>query len=129
TTSSKFYVSLHNNNKDCWVIIDNKVYDVTSYLDDHPGGDDVLLAVTGKDAKEEFEDAGHSADARKLMDEYFIGEVDLSETLADLNPTVKLEPSNLAQEFMNKASQYWFLPVVVAGVAVTVGLLHLRKKS
>lgn len=24
-----------------------QVYDVTSYMDEHPGGDDVLLAVTG----------------------------------------------------------------------------------
>ncbi|PPR93482.1 hypothetical protein GOBAR_AA27206 [Gossypium barbadense] len=40
-------VSEHNTPKDCWLIINDKVYDVTKYLKDHPGGDEVLLSATG----------------------------------------------------------------------------------
>ncbi|KZV22423.1 cytochrome b5 isoform A [Dorcoceras hygrometricum] len=61
--------SQHNTSEDCWVVIDGKVYDVTSYLEEHPGGDDILLEATGKDATEEFEDAGHSKTARELMEQ------------------------------------------------------------
>lgn len=40
-------VSSHNNESSCWVVIHGKVYDVTKYLEDHPGGEDVLLGVGG----------------------------------------------------------------------------------
>ncbi|XP_059312414.1 cytochrome b5-like [Lycium ferocissimum] len=71
-------VSVHNKKDDCWLVISGKVYDVTSFLDDHPGGDDVLLTATGKDATDDFEDVGHSDDARELMKKYYIGDIDSS---------------------------------------------------
>ncbi|XP_027119009.1 cytochrome b5, seed isoform-like [Coffea arabica] len=71
-------VSLHNTSKDCWVIINAKAYDVTNFLDDHPGGGDVLLEAAGKDASEEFESAGHGSAARLMLDEYYVGEIDPS---------------------------------------------------
>ena len=33
---TKAEVASHNSDKSCWVIIANKVYDVTKFLDDHP---------------------------------------------------------------------------------------------
>ncbi|GAB2291114.1 hypothetical protein Dimus_025371 [Dionaea muscipula] len=71
-------VAKHNNRDDCWLIIDGKVYNVTQFLDDHPGGDDILLAATEKDATEEFEDIGHSSDAKEKMKNYYVGDVDTS---------------------------------------------------
>lgn len=50
-----------------------KVYDVTKYLDDHPGGAEVLLDVSGQDADEFFEDIGHSKDARDELSKHLIG--------------------------------------------------------
>lgn len=41
----------------------------------HPGGEEVLLEQAGKDATEEFEDVGHSSDAREVMKKYKIGEL------------------------------------------------------
>nr|GMD79074.1 probable pectinesterase 29 [Ipomoea batatas] len=67
-------VSLHNTPKDCWVIINAKAYNVTNFLNEHPGGEDVLLAAAGKDASEEFEDAGHGSAARLMLDEFYVGE-------------------------------------------------------
>ncbi|KAI8540520.1 hypothetical protein RHMOL_Rhmol09G0269800 [Rhododendron molle] len=71
-------VNNHNKTKDCWLIISGKVYDVTPFMDDHPGGDEVLLSATGKDATNDFEDVGHSDSAREMMEKYYIGEVDQS---------------------------------------------------
>ncbi|XP_007051468.2 PREDICTED: cytochrome b5 [Theobroma cacao] len=60
----------------CWLLISGKVYDVTPFLEEHPGGDEVLLAASGKDATEDFEDVGHSDDAKQMMEKYYIGEID-----------------------------------------------------
>ena len=38
----------------CWVIIDNKVYNVTKWLPRHPGGKNLILNLAGKDCTEEF---------------------------------------------------------------------------
>jgi len=44
----------HNNKASCWVVLDGKVLDVTSFLADHPGGELAILTFAGKDATEEF---------------------------------------------------------------------------
>lgn len=56
-----------------------KVYDVTKYLDDHPGGAEVMLDVAGQDADEFFEDIGHSKDAREELKKYLVGDYKLDE--------------------------------------------------
>ena len=67
-------------NEDVWIVIGNdknggpKVYDVTNYLDDHPGGKEVMTDLAGKNADELFEDIGHSKEARKIMQKYLKGE-------------------------------------------------------
>ncbi|XP_037461705.1 cytochrome b5-like [Triticum dicoccoides] len=70
-------VSLHASTKDCWVVIHGKVYDVTKFLEDHPGGEDVLLhASASGDATEAFEDVGHSTSAISMMSSYLIGSIE-----------------------------------------------------
>lgn len=56
-----------------------KVYDVSTYLDDHPGGAEVLLDVGGQDADEFFEDIGHSKDARDELAKHLVGTLKLDE--------------------------------------------------
>ncbi|KAF7638660.1 Cytochrome b5 heme-binding domain-containing protein [Meloidogyne graminicola] len=68
-------VAERNSSNNCWIIIGNKVYDVTKFLDEHPGGCEVLLEKAGEDRTEAFEDIGHSTDARKMKEDYCIGEV------------------------------------------------------
>ena len=41
-------VAKHNKRGDCWTIWKGKIYDITSYIDKHPGGDKIL-AGSGKD--------------------------------------------------------------------------------
>jgi cytochrome b5 len=61
------------------------VYDVTKYLDDHPGGAEVMLDVAGQNADEFFEDIGHSKEARQELQKYLIGTFKLDEaTLAKM---------------------------------------------
>ncbi|XP_076038191.1 cytochrome b5 isoform X2 [Oratosquilla oratoria] len=68
-------VAEHRNQDSCWVVIHDNVYDVTKFLDEHPGGEEVLLEQAGKDTTESFEDVGHSTDAREMMKDYYLGEL------------------------------------------------------
>ncbi|XP_023266628.1 cytochrome b5-like [Seriola lalandi dorsalis] len=68
-------IRLHNMSNDTWLIVHDKVYDITSFLEEHPGGEEVLLEQAGADATESFEDVGHSTDAREMLQHYYIGEL------------------------------------------------------
>ena len=78
-------VAAHDREDDCYLIIGNertggaKVYDVTKYLEDHPGGDAVLLELAGKHADDMFEDIGHSMNARQQLKEFLVGTLDATE--------------------------------------------------
>ncbi|KAL7163735.1 hypothetical protein ACSBR2_039789 [Camellia fascicularis] len=118
-TLTKLYTmreaSQHNTKDDCWVVIDGKVYDVSTYLDEHPGGDDVMVAATGKDATDEFEDAGHSKSARELMETFRIGELDPASPPAIIP---ELEIPSKKKQLEDLTKQYWTVPVTVVGVSV-----------
>ncbi|KAI8431957.1 hypothetical protein MSG28_004491 [Choristoneura fumiferana] len=49
-------VKKHNHKDSVWMIIHNDVYDVTNFLDEHPGGEETLLDSAGKEASQDFED-------------------------------------------------------------------------
>ncbi|KAG4165447.1 hypothetical protein ERO13_A13G084232v2 [Gossypium hirsutum] len=119
----------HNTKDDCWIVIDGKVYDVTSYLDEHPGGDDVVLESTGKDATDDFEDAGHSKSAKVLLQSFCIGELDTSSPIIpELEISSKKEAVKYSEKLMDLTKQYWTIPVAIVGISVVVGFLYLHKK-
>nr|DAD41431.1 TPA_asm: hypothetical protein HUJ06_015754 [Nelumbo nucifera] len=51
----------------------SQVLDATSFLVEHPGGEEVLLESAGKDASKEFEAIGHSKAAQALVLKYQVG--------------------------------------------------------
>lgn len=69
-------VSRHNSIDDCWVIYNGFVYNITEFLEKHPGGAELILDKGGKDITELFEDENfhkHSSAAHNLLREYKIG--------------------------------------------------------
>lgn len=48
-------VAKHNSDKDCWVIIHGRAYDVTQFKDEHPGGKAIILKWAGKDATDTYD--------------------------------------------------------------------------
>ncbi|KAL5521339.1 hypothetical protein ACEPAG_9263 [Sanghuangporus baumii] len=55
-------IAAHSTRDSCWIIVHGKVYDVTDFLDDHPGGSKIILKYGGKDATKEY-DPIHPPDA------------------------------------------------------------------
>ncbi|KAG6366021.1 hypothetical protein INS49_000197 [Diaporthe citri] len=77
-------VAKHKSTDSCWTVIHGKVYDITSFLDKHPGGRSILLRQGGADATAEF-DKIHSLEIiEDLPDGSLKGELDPS-TAASLN--------------------------------------------
>ncbi len=50
------------------IVVHNEVLDVTKYVDDHPGGDSVILTYAGRDATSAFEGVGHSGSAKRIAE-------------------------------------------------------------
>jgi hypothetical protein len=68
-------VKEHKTEKDCWIIIKGRVFDVTKYLDDHPGGVEIVTDLAGQDAGEDYDDVGHSEEANAILEKFLIGKV------------------------------------------------------
>jgi cytochrome b involved in lipid metabolism len=64
-------VSTHNTRNSCWMVVQGKVYDATSYINNHPGGSAILQGC-GTDATSMFASI-HSPNAYNILDGYFIG--------------------------------------------------------
>ncbi|XP_024214727.1 cytochrome b5 [Halyomorpha halys] len=74
-------VQLHDTYNDIWIILFNRVYDITSFLHEHPGGYEVILEYAGRDASLAFLGAGHDAIPMSAIESYLIGILPQSEHL------------------------------------------------
>lgn len=59
-------VAKHNTAESLWIIIDSDVYNLTSFLDLHPGGAHLLLDLGGKDATQDF----YALHRQNVLDKY-----------------------------------------------------------
>lgn len=67
-------VAKHNKDGDCWLIVKNKVYDVSEYLSSHPGGKDKMLKWGGKEAtKAVLENIPHPDNIEVTLERFYIG--------------------------------------------------------
>ena len=90
-------VSWHTKNNDCWIVIEDKVYDITAFIQhvnmnplswlcyclayillidlhiQHPGGYEIMMEQAGGDATLAFRGVGHSSTAENDLEKYLIG--------------------------------------------------------
>jgi cytochrome b involved in lipid metabolism len=67
-------VAKHNKSDDCWIIVDGYVYDVTTYVEEHPGGDSILNNAGG-DCTEGVHGPQHPVSMFDVLALYKIGEL------------------------------------------------------
>uniref|UniRef100_A0A671M723 Cytochrome b5 n=1 Tax=Sinocyclocheilus anshuiensis TaxID=1608454 RepID=A0A671M723_9TELE len=108
-------VEERNSFKSTWIIIHNKVYDVTKFLEEHPGGEEVLREQVGGDATENFEDVGHSTDAREMASSFVIGELHPDDRDKLAGPPVR-----------NSFFEYWWSNWLIPAVAAVIVTLMYR---
>ncbi len=67
-------VENHNSSANCWTAVYGNVYDVTSFIDQHPGGARRIIAICGKDGTGDFDDQhGGERRANAELANYKIG--------------------------------------------------------
>ncbi|ORX46285.1 acyl-CoA dehydrogenase NM domain-like protein [Hesseltinella vesiculosa] len=85
-------VAKHTSENDCWVIIHDKVYDITKFLADHPGGKKILLKNAGIDATEKFDSFHNAAVLEKIGSKFLIGAVGSAEDEVDTDDIEDVNP-------------------------------------
>ncbi|CAG7562329.1 uncharacterized protein FIESC28_11463 [Fusarium coffeatum] len=122
-------VAEHNTSSDIYMVVHDKVYDCTKFLDEHPGGEEVMLDVAGQDATEAFEDVGHSDEAREVLDGLLVGE--LKRLPGEEGPKRQIANSNQGSGKSDPAgsSLTSYALVVAVGFAAYMGYNYLQKQN
>jgi len=112
------------------LIINGKIYDVTDFLEQHPGGSEIIKQYHKKDATQDFIKVGHSNEAIKMLDKYQIGILknynDDSLEIKKMNPIEKLKQKLFTHEdkyYLHK----FFAMIVLIHIFIIYG--HTIKKA
>ncbi|KAJ1956376.1 hypothetical protein EC988_001380 [Linderina pennispora] len=66
-------VAKHNKRDDCWMVIYGKVYNVTRYMNFHPGGRGQLMRAAGKDGSKLFAETHSWVNVDMILDQCLVG--------------------------------------------------------
>ena len=66
----------HNTPSDCWVVYEDKVYDITAYIAEHPGGEEKITGFCGSTAFEKnfVKEHGEEKTSSFMQEASFVGD-------------------------------------------------------
>lgn len=68
-------VASHCTIDSCWMVVNDKVYDFTDFIEFHPGGLELMLEYAGTDATNAFSEKPHTIEAAEMLKQYLVGEL------------------------------------------------------
>ncbi|XP_043288728.1 cytochrome b5-like [Venturia canescens] len=120
-------VSKHNKEIDLWMTMDGTVYNLTEFLAQHPGGEEVLLKLAGQDGTACFNEVGHSSEAKQLRESFRIGTLDGEPYIApekEVKTGGGIDDDDWAYEPAKKENS--FVPVFIMIGAIIYAYIFLR---
>jgi cytochrome b involved in lipid metabolism len=67
-------VATHNSRTSCWSAVNGSVYDLTSWIPNHPGGEQAILWMCGKDGSSGYnKQHGDSAKPARMLGGFKLG--------------------------------------------------------
>ncbi len=142
TTYTIDTISEHNTEKDCWMIFENNVYDLTTYIQNHDRFMDIR-EWCGKDMTVDFktkagEGVDHRASTYSLLENYLIGTVGENKTNTTANDTTSVVNENKSGDTIPttvdssetvKTNPYnLLLPVLLTTIAYWGSYILVKKK-
>eukprot|EP00756_Hemistasia_phaeocysticola_P010606 Hpha_TRINITY_DN15031_c0_g3::TRINITY_DN15031_c0_g3_i1::g.123516::m.123516 len=125
-------VEKHTSEDDCWLVMTNKgehnVYDVTKYLDKHPGGASLLHDLAGHDATQDFNDVGHPKSAMDEREKYLIGKLN-AEAVSQISAHRKSGGGGGSSESSGGGGGGMKLALLVVIIAIVYYYLQQQKKA
>ena len=123
-------VRRHDTDKSCWIAVHGEVYDVTEFLEEHPGGYDIIVATSGRDATQDFDEIGHSGAAREMLKKYRVG----SFAGGDKNPRAAERRASrpFAQSASGGAASRFvqvLLPVLLVVAALAINYMSKKQQQ
>ena len=115
-------VRKHCTRQSCWVVVDGFVYDVTNWLESHPGGAVVLLQTAGFDATDVFNAYHDPGTVMKKMKCFRIGEVanykpsELSGKFRELSGSIERSPLMRTSLRFYVMSVFWYLLLFISSI-------------
>ncbi|CAM6098804.1 unnamed protein product [Calypogeia fissa] len=116
-------VAEHNTVDDCWIIINDKVYDVTQFGKDHPGGP-VIFTQAGRDGTDYFR-VFHSAKAWTYLQEYYIGDLKNVEPMSDVLSEYRELRRVLLKAQLFKSSKFYYFYKSLGNLAILAASLWI----
>ncbi|OBW67748.1 MAG: Uncharacterized protein AUREO_021840 [Aureobasidium pullulans] len=92
-TFSKEDVQSHNKADNLWIIVDEDVYDLTKFQEEHPGGKKILQRVAGKDASKQFWKYHNEGILKKYQKQLQVGSLDSKKAAAPPTPPATPPPA------------------------------------
>ena len=65
----------HNTVDDCWICVEGKAYDITKYVDKHPGGVLPIQTLAGKDVTDAFANYHPARVYKRLLPQFYVGDI------------------------------------------------------
>lgn len=87
-------VATHNTSTDCWVVVNNNVYNLTSFITSHSGGASVITASCGKNGTASFTSGPHSASTLSAISSSLLGPLTTATSQTLTLSSVKVSPSS-----------------------------------
>jgi len=138
-------IGKHSKSSDCWMLIDGKVYNVTSYFGSHPGGNSTMAATCGKDAtiayatkdpnaSNNIKGQSHSFNAKNLLTDYYLGY--LGQTIGDQSTTIsnpivntpKTQTNNLLTNNQSPTPPV-VKPIILPTENITLNMIEIAKHN
>ncbi|MCJ1304295.1 hypothetical protein MMC08_007107 [Hypocenomyce scalaris] len=115
-------VAAHTTTQDLWIIVDEDVYDLTKFQDEHPGGKKILQRVAGKDASKQFWKYHNESILKKYKGQLQLGSLDSKKQAAPPTPPATPSPASQKQQEVAK-------PQAEPGAVVPVPGMNSREAA
>ncbi|KAI9879266.1 MAG: hypothetical protein M1830_009067 [Pleopsidium flavum] len=110
-TFSQSDVSSHNKPDNLWIIVDEDVYDLSKFQDEHPGGKKILQRVAGKDASKQFWKYHNEGILKKYKGQLQVGSLETKQQAAPPTPPATPPPEEKKESVKPQAESGTVAPV------------------